>query len=32
MSKTEITAEPGIPLIVSARDFAAPRDLWARVN
>jgi uncharacterized protein YndB with AHSA1/START domain len=30
MSKTEITAEPGIPLIVMTRDFDAPRDLVFR--
>ncbi len=27
MSKTHITAEPGIPLITITRDFDAPRDL-----
>ena len=27
MSKTHITAEPGIPLIVITREFDAPRDL-----
>jgi uncharacterized protein YndB with AHSA1/START domain len=30
MSKTEITAEPGIPLIVMTRDFDAARDLVFR--
>ena len=30
MSKTEITAEPGIPLIVMTRGFDAPRDLVFR--
>jgi uncharacterized protein YndB with AHSA1/START domain len=30
MNKTEITAEPGIPLIVMSRDFDAPRDLVYR--
>jgi len=30
MSKTEITADPGIPLIVMTRDFDAPRDLVFR--
>ncbi|HEV2243906.1 MAG TPA: SRPBCC family protein [Streptosporangiaceae bacterium] len=30
MSKTEITAEPGIPLIVMTRDFDAPCDLVFR--
>ena len=32
MSKTEITAEPGIPLIVMTRDFDAPRDLVFRAH
>ena len=27
MSKTQITAEPGMPLIVITREFDAPRDL-----
>ena len=30
MSKTEITADPGIPLIVMTRDFDAPRGLVFR--
>jgi uncharacterized protein YndB with AHSA1/START domain len=30
MSKTEITAEPGSPLIVITREFDAPRDLVFR--
>jgi uncharacterized protein YndB with AHSA1/START domain len=30
MHKTEITAEPGVPLIVITRDFDAPRDLVYR--
>jgi uncharacterized protein YndB with AHSA1/START domain len=30
MNKTEITAEPGVPLIVISRDFDAPRDLVYR--
>jgi len=30
MSKTEITADPGVPLIVITRDFDAPRDLVFR--
>ena len=30
MSKTEITAEPGIPTIVITREFDAPRDLVYR--
>ncbi|MDR2988557.1 MAG: SRPBCC family protein [Nocardiopsaceae bacterium] len=30
MSRTEITAEPGIPLIVMTREFDAPRDLVFR--
>jgi len=30
MSKTKITAEPGIPQIVITRDFDAPRDLVFR--
>jgi uncharacterized protein YndB with AHSA1/START domain len=30
MSKTEITAERGVPLIVMTRDFDAPRDLVYR--
>ena len=32
MSKTQITAEPGIPQIVIAREFAAPRDLVYRAH
>jgi uncharacterized protein YndB with AHSA1/START domain len=30
MRKTEITVEPGMPLIVMTRDFDAPRDLVFR--
>ena len=30
MSKTQITAEPGVPLIVIEREFDAPRDLVFR--
>jgi hypothetical protein len=30
MGKTQITAEPGIPLITVTRDFDAPRDLVFR--
>ena len=30
MSKTQISAEPGIPLITVTRDFYAPRDLGFR--
>jgi uncharacterized protein YndB with AHSA1/START domain len=30
MGKTEITAEPGIPLILISREFDAPRDLVFR--
>lgn len=30
MSKTQITAEPGIPQIIISRDFGAPRDLVYR--
>jgi uncharacterized protein YndB with AHSA1/START domain len=30
MTKTEITAEPGAPLIIITRDFDAPRDLVFR--
>jgi uncharacterized protein YndB with AHSA1/START domain len=30
MSKTQITAEPGIPQIIIEREFAAPRDLVFR--
>jgi uncharacterized protein YndB with AHSA1/START domain len=30
MSKTEITAEPGMPQIIVTREFAAPRDLVFR--
>ena len=30
MSKTEITAEPGIPMIVITREFDAPRELVFR--
>jgi uncharacterized protein YndB with AHSA1/START domain len=32
MSKTEITAEPGIPVIVITREFAAPRELVFRAH
>jgi uncharacterized protein YndB with AHSA1/START domain len=32
MSKTQITAEPGMPQIVTAREFAAPRDLVYRAH
>jgi uncharacterized protein YndB with AHSA1/START domain len=32
MSKTQITAEPGIPQIVIAREFAAPRYLVYRAH
>ncbi|MBV9379402.1 MAG: SRPBCC family protein [Streptosporangiaceae bacterium] len=32
MSKTEITAEPGIPLIVISREFEAGRDLVFRAH
>src|SRR3569833_2600369 len=32
MSKTQITAEPGIPQITIEREFAAPRDLVLRTN
>jgi uncharacterized protein YndB with AHSA1/START domain len=32
MSKTEITAEPGIPLITMTREFDAPRDLVFRAH
>lgn len=30
MGKTRITAEPGVPLIVTEREFDAPRDLVLR--
>jgi uncharacterized protein YndB with AHSA1/START domain len=30
MSKTDITAEPGIPLVLISREFDAPRDLVFR--
>ena len=30
MSRTQISAEPGIPLITVTRDFDAPRDLGLR--
>lgn len=30
MSKTQITAEPGMPLIIITREFDAPRDLVFR--
>ena len=32
MSKTQITAEPGIPQVIIARDFGAPRDLVYRAH
>lgn len=32
MSKTEITAEPGIPIIVITREFGAPRELVFRAH
>jgi uncharacterized protein YndB with AHSA1/START domain len=32
MSKTQITAEPGIPQIIISRDFGAPRDLVYRAH
>jgi uncharacterized protein YndB with AHSA1/START domain len=32
MSKTEITAEPGIPVIVFTREFDAPRELVFRAH
>jgi uncharacterized protein YndB with AHSA1/START domain len=32
MSKTAITAEPGIPQIIITREFAAPRDLVFRAH
>ena len=32
MSKTQITAEPGIPQIIISRDFDAPRDLVYRAH
>ena len=32
MSKTQITAEPGIPQIVITREFDAPRDLVFRAH
>jgi uncharacterized protein YndB with AHSA1/START domain len=32
MSKTEITAEPGIPLITITREFGAPRELVFRAH
>ncbi|HEX5499070.1 MAG TPA: SRPBCC domain-containing protein, partial [Thermomicrobiales bacterium] len=30
MAKTQITAEPGVPQIVTEREFDAPRDLLFR--
>jgi len=32
MSKTQITAEPGIPQIIMTREFHAPRDLVFRAH
>ena len=32
MSKTEITAEPGVPMIVLTREFDAPRELVFRAH
>ncbi len=32
MSKTQITAEPGIPQIIISREFDAPRDLVFRAH
>jgi uncharacterized protein YndB with AHSA1/START domain len=32
MSKTSITAEPGIPMIIITREFDAPRDLVFRAH
>ena len=32
MSKTEITAEPGIPMIITTREFDAPRELVFRAH
>ncbi|MGH3292333.1 MAG: SRPBCC family protein [Trebonia sp.] len=32
MNKTEITAEPGMPLIIITREFDAPRDLVFRAH
>jgi uncharacterized protein YndB with AHSA1/START domain len=32
MSKTAITAEPGIPMVIIAREFDAPRDLVFRAH
>ncbi len=32
MSKTQITAEPGIPQITITREFDAPRDLVFRAH
>jgi uncharacterized protein YndB with AHSA1/START domain len=32
MSKTAITAEPGIPMVTIAREFDAPRDLVFRAH
>src|SRR5580658_5191718 len=32
MSKTTITAEPGIPMVIVAREFDAPRDLVFRAH
>ena len=32
MSKTQITAEPGTPLIIITREFDAPRDLVFRAH
>lgn len=32
MGKTQITAEPGIPQIITEREFAAPRELLFRAH
>ncbi len=32
MSKTAITAEPGIPMVIVTREFDAPRDLVFRAH
>ena len=32
MSKTVITAEPGVPQVIITRDFDAPRDLVFRAH
>ena len=32
MSKTAITAEPGIPMVIITREFDAPRDLVFRAH